>query len=95
MLINNAGAAIFDYLPVSRERDVYEQHVATPTTINFERAAALYGLRYERPQTLAELRASIAAPAGLTLIEVRTDRSQGVALHERVAAAVRAAHGNS
>jgi 2-succinyl-5-enolpyruvyl-6-hydroxy-3-cyclohexene-1-carboxylate synthase len=93
VLINNAGAAIFDYLPVSRERDVYEQHVATPTTINFERAAALYGLRYERPQTLAELRASIAAPAGLALIEVRTDRSEGVALHARVATAVRTADG--
>jgi 2-succinyl-5-enolpyruvyl-6-hydroxy-3-cyclohexene-1-carboxylate synthase len=91
VLINNAGAAVFDYLAVSREHDVYEQHVATPTGIDFERAAALYGLRYERPQTLAELRASIAAPAGLALIEVRTDRSEGVALHERVATAVRGA----
>ena len=87
VLINNGGAAIFDYLPVSGERDVYEQHVATPTGIDFERAAALYGLRYERPQTVAELRASIAAPAGLTLIEVRTDRAEGVALHAAVAAA--------
>jgi 2-succinyl-5-enolpyruvyl-6-hydroxy-3-cyclohexene-1-carboxylate synthase len=89
VLINNGGAAIFDYLPVSGERDVYEQHVATPTGIDFERAAALYGLRYERPQTLAELRASIAAPTGLRLIEVRTDRAEGVALHGRVVAAVR------
>jgi 2-succinyl-5-enolpyruvyl-6-hydroxy-3-cyclohexene-1-carboxylate synthase len=89
VLVNNGGAAIFDYLPVSRERDVYEQHVATPTGIDFEHAAAVYGLRYECPQTLAELRALLAAPSGLTMIEVRTDRAQGVALHERVATAVR------
>jgi 2-succinyl-5-enolpyruvyl-6-hydroxy-3-cyclohexene-1-carboxylate synthase len=91
VLINNGGAAVFDYLPIARERDVYERHVATPTGIDFERAAALYGLRYERPQTLAELRALVAGPARGTLIEVRTDRAEGVAVHERVWAAVREA----
>ena len=84
MLINNAGAAVFDYLPIAREADVYEQHVATPTGLDFERAAALYGFRHERPQSLEALRALLVQPAGQTLIEVRTDRSAGVALHERV-----------
>ena len=88
MLINNAGAAVFDYLPIARERDIYEQHIATPTGIDFERAASLYGFRYERPQTLGALQALLVEPAPGTLIEVRTDRSAGVALHERVSSAV-------
>ncbi len=91
VLINNGGAAIFDRLPIAGERDVYEQHIATPPGIDFGRAAALYGLRHERPATLAQLRESLAAPAGGTLIEVRTDRAEGLALHERVATAVRGA----
>ncbi len=88
VLINNGGAAVFDYLPIAREHDVYEQHVATPTGLDFERAAALYGFRYERPETLAALCGLLAEPAPATLIEVRTDRAAGVALHERVWSAV-------
>jgi 2-succinyl-5-enolpyruvyl-6-hydroxy-3-cyclohexene-1-carboxylate synthase len=88
VLINNAGAAVFDYLPIAREHDVYERHIATPTGIAFERVAALYGLLYERPASLAELRELTSTPAPGTLIEVRTDRAAGVALHERVWAAV-------
>ena len=88
VLINNGGAAVFDYLPIAREHDVYEQHVATPTGLDFERAAALYGFRYERPETLATLRGLFAEPAPATLIEVRTERAAGVALHERVWSAV-------
>jgi 2-succinyl-5-enolpyruvyl-6-hydroxy-3-cyclohexene-1-carboxylate synthase len=91
VLINNGGAAVFDYLPIAGEADVYEEHIATPTGLDFEQAARLYGFRHERPQTLAQLRALLAQPAGATLIEVRTDRAAGVALHRRTAAAVREA----
>jgi 2-succinyl-5-enolpyruvyl-6-hydroxy-3-cyclohexene-1-carboxylate synthase len=91
VLINNGGAAVFDYLPIAGEQDVYEQHIATPTGLDFEAAARLYGFHYERPQTLAALRALLVEPARDTLIEVRTDRADGVALHKRAAAAVRQA----
>jgi 2-succinyl-5-enolpyruvyl-6-hydroxy-3-cyclohexene-1-carboxylate synthase len=56
--------------------------------------AALYGLDYERPTTLAELQAAVEHLVGgeaTTIIEVRTDREQNLALHQRVAEAVRAA----
>jgi 2-succinyl-5-enolpyruvyl-6-hydroxy-3-cyclohexene-1-carboxylate synthase len=85
---------VFDYLPIAGEGDVYEQHIATPTGLDFARAAQLYGFRHERPATLAELQALLAEPAPETLIEVCTDRATGVELHRRVAAAV-AASGSS
>jgi len=93
VLINNGGGAVFDYLAVAGEADVYEAHVATPTGLDFAQAARLYGFRHEQPRTLASLRALLAEPAGATLIEVRTDRAEGFSLHRRVAGAVIAAEG--
>jgi 2-succinyl-5-enolpyruvyl-6-hydroxy-3-cyclohexene-1-carboxylate synthase len=88
VVINNDGASVFDYLPIAAERDVYERHIATAPGLELERAADLFGLRYERPGSLDALRGLIRAPRGRTLIEVVTDRVAGVELHSRVWAAV-------
>ncbi|MBV9536570.1 MAG: 2-succinyl-5-enolpyruvyl-6-hydroxy-3-cyclohexene-1-carboxylic-acid synthase [Solirubrobacterales bacterium] len=93
VLLNNDGGGIFHFLEVAGERDVFEEHVATPHGLDFSRAAALYGCEYERPATTAELRAAVqssVAADSTTIIEVRTDREQNIALHRRVAEAVRA-----
>jgi 2-succinyl-5-enolpyruvyl-6-hydroxy-3-cyclohexene-1-carboxylate synthase len=91
VLINNGGAAVFDYLAIAGAVDVYEHHIATATGLDFGAAARLYGFRHEQPATLARLRELLREPAPQTLIEVRTDRPDGVALHRRVWAAVAAA----
>jgi 2-succinyl-5-enolpyruvyl-6-hydroxy-3-cyclohexene-1-carboxylate synthase len=88
VLINNGGSAIFDYLPIARQRDIFEHHIATPTGLDFERAAALFGFSHERPTTLEQLRQLAHAPRPNTLVDVRTDRASGVALHERIWSAV-------
>jgi 2-succinyl-5-enolpyruvyl-6-hydroxy-3-cyclohexene-1-carboxylate synthase len=94
VLLNNDGGGIFHFLPVAGERDAFEEHVATPHGLDFAHAAALYGCGYERPGSAAELHAAVQAGlAGqeTTIIEVRTDRSENLALHRRVAQAARAA----
>ena len=94
VLVDNGGGGIFDFLPVATQADAYEEHVATPTGLDFERAAALYGLAYEAPATLPDLRAGLHAAVGApraTLLHVRTDRAANVALHRAVWAAVAAA----
>ena len=91
VLLNNDGGGIFHFLAVAAETDAFEEHVATPHGLDFFHAAELYGCGYERPQDVAELRAALAgaAQAGrTTLIEVRTERNDNLALHRRVAAAV-------
>ena len=73
------------------QTDAFEEHVATPTGLDFARAAALFGLGYEAPATPADLRAALAAaPAtpGTTVLHVRTDRAANVALHREVWQAV-------
>jgi 2-succinyl-5-enolpyruvyl-6-hydroxy-3-cyclohexene-1-carboxylate synthase len=91
VLLNNDGGGIFHFLPVAGQRDAFEEHVATPHGLDFAQAAALYGCAYERPEDVAGLRPaverSLSSP-GVTIIEVRTDREQNLALHRRIAEAV-------
>jgi 2-succinyl-5-enolpyruvyl-6-hydroxy-3-cyclohexene-1-carboxylate synthase len=79
VLVDNAGGGIFDFLPVATQRDAYEEHVATPTGLEPERVAALFGLAYEPVTDLAAIR---EAPG--TMLHVRTDRAENVALHRHV-----------
>ncbi|HZH23661.1 MAG TPA: 2-succinyl-5-enolpyruvyl-6-hydroxy-3-cyclohexene-1-carboxylic-acid synthase [Solirubrobacteraceae bacterium] len=94
VLLHNDGGGIFDFLPVASEGDDFERHVATPHGLDFSHAAALYGLAHVPASTPAELNAALdRALAGErpTLISVRTERAQNVALHARVWEAVRVA----
>ena len=83
VVINNGGAAVFDFLPIAGEHDVYEAAHRDAARPRLRARGRALRVRHERPATLAELRESIAAPAGRTLIEVRTDRAEGLALHAR------------
>ena len=92
VLLDNGGGGIFDFLPVSRAPmalagDAYARHIATPTGLDFAAAAALYGLEHERAGELSELRSALErsfACERSSIVEVRTDREENVALHERV-----------
>jgi 2-succinyl-5-enolpyruvyl-6-hydroxy-3-cyclohexene-1-carboxylate synthase len=94
VLLNNDGGGIFHFLPLARERDAFEEHVATPTGLDFSRAAALYGCEHQLVDAgfEAALREAIDSPQ-TTILEVRTDREANVVLHrkvwERVSAALR------
>jgi len=97
VLLDNGGGGIFDFLPVSRaamaqESDIYTRHVATPTGIDFAKAAELYGLAYERAETIPALRAALeralTPQADSAIVHVKTDRAANVKLHSRVWSAV-------
>jgi 2-succinyl-5-enolpyruvyl-6-hydroxy-3-cyclohexene-1-carboxylate synthase len=84
----------------SDEQDIYTRHVATPTGMDFEHAARLYGLLHERVADVASFRGALeraltARPPAPRIIEVRGVRSENVALHRRVWAAVAATRGAS
>ena len=76
----------------------YVEHVATPHGLDTAKIAALYGLGHERAEDLEGFRSALAralAAERTTIVAVRTDRDENVALHrqvwEAVAASVRAA----
>jgi 2-succinyl-5-enolpyruvyl-6-hydroxy-3-cyclohexene-1-carboxylate synthase len=92
VLLDNGGGAIFDFLPVARAQmalqdDRYEEHIATPTGLDFGRAAALYGLAHERVADRASFRSALEralARDGSSLIQVAGERRANRELHERV-----------
>ncbi|HLL92870.1 MAG TPA: hypothetical protein VK252_08015, partial [Solirubrobacteraceae bacterium] len=72
--------------------DIYTRHIATPTGLDFARAAALYGLEHQPVASAAELRAALEralSPASDSMIvQVCSDRARNVELHRRVWSAV-------
>jgi 2-succinyl-5-enolpyruvyl-6-hydroxy-3-cyclohexene-1-carboxylate synthase len=72
--------------------DIYTRHVATPTGLDFARAAALYGLSYERVEDVFAFRSalerSLDAGQDSSIIEVRGERKANVELHRRIWQAV-------
>ncbi len=105
VLMDNGGGGIFDFLPVSRAaparapeqregsggEDIYTRHIATPTGLDFAKAAGLYGLSHERVGNVGDFRAALEralAASGSSIVEVRGERARNVALHARVWEAV-------
>jgi 2-succinyl-5-enolpyruvyl-6-hydroxy-3-cyclohexene-1-carboxylate synthase len=93
VLVDNGGGGIFDFLPISHapmaaEHDIYARHIATPTGLHFERAAALYGFTHERVETVPAFRAALerafSPQVGSAILQVSTDRARNVELHRRI-----------
>jgi 2-succinyl-5-enolpyruvyl-6-hydroxy-3-cyclohexene-1-carboxylate synthase len=78
--------------PVQEGEDIYTRHVATPTGLDFARAAALYGLSHERVEDVFAFRSalerSLDAAQESSIIEVRGERRANVEVHRRVWEAV-------
>ena len=94
VLLDNDGGGIFHFLPAAREGDAFVEHIATPHGLDFSHAAALYSCGWERAADVETFRAALGralAADRTTIVCVRTDREENVALHRRVWESVRAA----
>jgi ketosteroid isomerase-like protein len=85
VVLNNGGGGIFDFLPIAEHRDGYEELFATPTGLDFEKVASLYGLRFTRLGSYDQLEEALARPG---LVEVPLDRRRNVELHRELFARV-------
>jgi 2-succinyl-5-enolpyruvyl-6-hydroxy-3-cyclohexene-1-carboxylate synthase len=87
VVLNNDGGAIFSFLPIASHRAFFEPYFGTPHGANFEAAAVVFGLKYDHPRSVTEFVEAYRAACvrgGQTLIEIRTDRAENVALHRRL-----------
>jgi 2-succinyl-5-enolpyruvyl-6-hydroxy-3-cyclohexene-1-carboxylate synthase len=95
VLVDNDGGGIFHFLPVAEERSPeIERHVMTPTGLDVPAIAAaahaeLHAVE-RREQLIPALRAA-TKHEGLSLLHVRTDRTENRALHQQLRDAVHAA----
>lgn len=73
ILLNNDGGSIFRMLPVPTGDRLLETYYCLPHGLHFEHAAAMFGLQYRAPTTLAEFEQAYAAALenGVTLIEIK------------------------
>jgi 2-succinyl-5-enolpyruvyl-6-hydroxy-3-cyclohexene-1-carboxylate synthase len=94
VLLDNDGGGIFHFLPASSEGPDFVEHIATPHGLDFAHAAALYGCGWERAADVDAFRTALTralAAERTTIICIRTDREENVALHARIWESVRAA----
>ena len=94
LVLDNDGGGIFDFLPVARFREGYEEFFVTPHGLDFAPAVEMYGaafVRVTRPDALVEALAQALAAAGTTVIDLRFTRAASVAAHARAWASARAA----
>jgi 2-succinyl-5-enolpyruvyl-6-hydroxy-3-cyclohexene-1-carboxylate synthase len=85
VVLNNGGGGIFDFLPIAQHPEGYEELFGTPTGLDIEKVAALYGLPYRLVASHGELDAALEGPG---MADVKLDRPRNVALHRDVFARV-------
>ncbi len=91
VIINNDGGGIFSFLPIAKSTEIFDTYFGTPHGVNFSHAAAMFGLDYYHPQTSDELirdyqRALVDRRSAI--IEVTTDRSENLQLHQEIDQAI-------
>ncbi len=87
VVINNNGGGIFSFLPIARRSEIFEPFFGASHDLTFEKAAALFDLDYHHPRTAPEFASCYrqAQAAGChALIEVTTDRSENLTLHNDI-----------
>ncbi len=84
VVFNNRGGGIFEFLPQAGQinRTEFEAIFGTPSGLEPERAAELWGVKYRRLETLGDLGSRELDET--ELIEVPVDRRASVALHRRL-----------
>ncbi len=91
IVIDNSGGGIFHFLPQAEAlgEDEFEALLGTPSRLEPERVAELFGISVASPSTPAELEEALAGDA--RMIVVRTERRRNLALHRELSSLAAAA----
>lgn len=89
IVLNNNGGGIFHFLPQAAFPQYFERLLGAPHGTDFQGAADLFGIEYHHVDDDPVFKALVGTPTGSPrLIEVRTDRIENVAIHEKAWQAV-------
>ena len=85
VIINNDGGGIFSFLPIAKSTQLFDTYFGTPHGLDFQHAAVMFKLDYYHPQNSDELihayQQALAIDSS-AIIEVTTDRSENLKLHQ-------------
>jgi 2-succinyl-5-enolpyruvyl-6-hydroxy-3-cyclohexene-1-carboxylate synthase len=81
VLINNDGGGIFEHLPVAQFEPPFEEFFATPQRVDFATLCAAHGVPHVRVHDWSQFSTLVATlpPAGIRVLELRTDRKRDAA----------------
>ncbi len=100
VLINNDGGGIFSFLPIAASppaSDIFERCFGTPHHLEFQQAAAMFGLNYAAPGTMKEFESAYRlAVTGKksTVIEIKTGRNDNFQMHRDLQEKIKTAINN-
>jgi 2-succinyl-5-enolpyruvyl-6-hydroxy-3-cyclohexene-1-carboxylate synthase len=86
LVINNNGGGIFSFLPQSKDPKHFEALFGTPLDIDFKKAVLMYDGEYAEAKTEKELKEILEKSYqfnGLSVVEVKTDRTENLHWHRR------------
>ena len=76
ILINNNGGAIFNYLPISKQKHIFRKYFLTPVNFNVKKISDSFGISYKLVKSLNELKKSLSdanKTNSCLILEVKTD----------------------
>lgn len=87
VVLNNQGGGIFNFLPVTHEKNIFERIFALSHHLTFENAAKMFNLTYENPDTKKSFESVYQTGCRSktsSLIEIQTDRSHNLTLSQLI-----------
>jgi 2-succinyl-5-enolpyruvyl-6-hydroxy-3-cyclohexene-1-carboxylate synthase len=93
-VVNNSGGGIFSFLPIAKKpgsSKTFETFIAASHDLSFASAANLFGLPYYHPTSLCSFRELLLHQKKnphSCLIEITTDRTHNVNVHEHIFAKI-------
>jgi len=90
VVLNNNGGGIFSFLPQAELPEHFEEVFGTPQAVDLSRLCSTHGIEHQIVGEAPALADLLEKPIrGIRVIEVRTERSANVALHQRLRARVK------
>ncbi|MFC1563762.1 2-succinyl-5-enolpyruvyl-6-hydroxy-3-cyclohexene-1-carboxylic-acid synthase [candidate division KSB1 bacterium] len=87
IVVNNHGGGIFSFLPVAKEKDIFEKFFGTPHNYKFSDIAEMFSLEYHNPDNMksfTDIYSNLLKRSVSSIIEVNTDRSRNYKFHEKI-----------
>lgn len=76
ILINNNGGAIFNYLPISRYKEIFSKYFLTPVKYDIKKISEAFGVHYKLVKSLSEYKKALSGAKktnSCLILEVKTD----------------------
>lgn len=80
IVVNNSGSGIFEHLPVSEQKELFESHFATPQTVDIGKLCEAHDITHVCIHNWDSLKEKLSdlPKAGIQVLELKTDRKVDV-----------------